>query len=592
VNNFVRACVAFALALLPILGGQGIAEAHAIVVSTSPAGWAVVGASPTEVSLTFSEPVELGLATVRVLGPAGDTITTAAPAHAEGRSEVLVVSLPGVLSDGSYTVNWQVTSADTHPVRGAFVFSVGQPSKSAATPPVETHTDTDLAVVLSYGAARWLSFAGLALLAGAAFFAVWCQAAAAVGRRARVLLSSGWWSLLAATVAVLLLYGPYATGRPLTAALDPSLVVDTAGTRLGVVMLSRLLLLGLVGVALLWFPRRADHGAATDPQRRRRGGAVLAATGLLALTWSAASHSGAGDLVVPALVADAAHLTAMAVWLGGLVVVGAVVVRSEDVSAMRVAVPRFSRVAFGSVLVLVATGVFQSWRLVGTPSALVGTSYGRVLLGKVALAAVLLVLGAAARRWVQRHYGAPVVTPSDRRRAARGPGHRQVRRFGAVVAAEAGIAALVLGLTAALVNTSSAAAELAAAHRPAENRPAEVAPPVPGEPVFADFDAGGVAGRGKVGALVSPGASGGSEVHVAVLDERGQPKAVAEVRATLSHPERSPEPVTVPLRYGGVPGHYISDALVLPVSGRWEMSLNVRTSDVDEAIVHVSVGIP
>jgi copper transport protein len=341
-----------------------------------------------------------------------------------------------------------------------------------------------------------------------------------------------------------------------------------------------------MGIALRWFLRRADHGEATDLQRRRRGAAVLAATWVLCLTWSAASHSGAGDLAGLALVTDAAHLTAMATWLGGLVVIGAVV-RSADGLAMRVAVSRFSQVALVSVIVLVATGVFQAWRLVGTPSALVGTSYGRVLLGKIAVTAVLLALGAMARRWVQRHYGFPVVSPSDRRRAARGPGGQQVRRFGTVIAAEAGIAALVLGLTAVLVNTSSAAAE-----RAAENRPAEVAQPAPGEPIIADFDTGGTAGRGKVAVVVAPGASGSNEVHLAVLDERGQPKQVAEVGVTLSHPERSPGPLTVPLRYSGVPGHYISDALSLPVSGRWEMSLKIRTSDVDEAIVHVSVGIP
>ncbi|MFC3898277.1 copper resistance protein CopC [Lentzea rhizosphaerae] len=586
-NNFARVCIAFVLALLPVLGVQGVAGAHAVVISTSPAGWAVLGTSPAEVSLTFSEPVELGLATVRMLGPAGDTITTAAPAHAAGRPEVLVVAVPRALSDGTYTVNWQVTSADTHPVHGAFVFSVGQPSTSAALPaPAQTHTSADRAVTLSYGLARWLSFAGLALLAGAAFFVVWCQTGPAVGRRVRVLLASGWWSLLAATVLVLLLYGPYATGRPLTAAADLSLVANTAGTRLGLAVLSRLLLLGLVGVVLLRFLRRADESEATDRQRRRRGAAVLGTTSVLALTWSAASHSGAGDLAWLAVVADAAHLTAMAVWLGGLVVVG-VVVRSADALAMRVAVPRFSQVALVSVLVLVATGLFQSWRLVGTPSALIGTSYGRVLLGKVAVAAVLLALGALARRWVQRHYGFPVVSPSDRRRAARGPGDRQVRRFGAVVVAEAVIAGLVLGLTAVLVGTSSAAAELAE-----REQAAEVAQPVPGEPVIADFDTGGAAGRGKIAVVVAPGASGGNEVHLAVLDERGRQKDVAEVGATLSHPERSPAPLTVPLRYSGLPGHYISDALSLPVSGRWDMSLKIRTSDVDEANVHVSVGIP
>ena len=93
-NNFARVCIAFVLALLPVLGVQGVASAHAVVISTSPAGWAVLGTSPAEVSLTFSEPVELGLAAVRMIGPAGDTITTAAPAHAQGRPEVLVIAVP------------------------------------------------------------------------------------------------------------------------------------------------------------------------------------------------------------------------------------------------------------------------------------------------------------------------------------------------------------------------------------------------------------------------------------------------------------------------------------------------------------------
>ncbi|NUT99384.1 MAG: copper-binding protein, partial [Saccharothrix sp.] len=135
------------------------------------------------------------------------------------------------------------------------------------------------------------------------------------------------------------------------------------------------------------------------------------------------------------------------------------------------------------------------------------------------------------------------------------------------------------------------AVQQAAATRPTAPPPTRPAA-APGEPVTADFDAGGAAGRGKVAALVAPGASGGRELHVAVLDERGQPKVVAEVRAALSHPERSPAPVPVPLRYGGVPGHYVSDAFSVPVSGDWSLSLAIRTSDVDEAIVDVPVGIP
>ncbi|QFZ24201.1 copper-binding protein [Saccharothrix syringae] len=591
-RNFARACAALVLALLPVLGGQGTAAAHATLVSTAPAGWQVLDTTPAEVALTFSEPVDLGLATVRLLGPAGDVVPTGEPAHAGDRPEAVVVPVPRALSDGTYTVSWQVTSADSHPVRGAFVFSVGRPSAATGNR-ADVAAEPGGAVVALHAATRWLSFAGFALLVGAAFHTAWCQARPAPGRRVRVLLVGGWWTLLAATVLALLLYGPYATGRPLGDAVDPALVADTSGTRMGVALLARLLLLGLVGFGLLRHLRRADESdvdpaADTAVARRRRVAVVLAVAGLLALTWSTASHSAAGGLVGLALAADAAHLTAMAVWLGGLVAVAAVAVRPDDVPALRVVVPRFSRAAPVAVAVVVVTGVFQSWRLVGTPDALVGTAYGRVLIGKLALVAALVALGAAARRWVRRHYGFPVVTVSDKRRAARGPGDGPVRRFGRLVAVEAGIAAAVLGLTAALVNTETAAVARAQARQAAAAPPAAA----PGEPAITDFDAGGAAGRGRVAVLAAPGSTGATELHVAVLDERGQPKGVPEVRAALTPPQGSSDPLDVPLRYGGVPGHYISDALPMAVSGRWEVSLAVRTSDVDEAIVQLPLGIP
>jgi copper transport protein len=553
---------------------QGIAEAHAAVVSTTPANWQVLTTTPTDISMTFSEPVDLGLATVRVVGPAGDTIGTGEPAHAEGRPEVVTVAVPRVLTDGTYTVTWHVTSADTHPAKGAFAFSVGQPTAtpSSTAAPVEPGGP----VALLFGAARGLSFAALALFVGAAFFAAWCLPAASRDRRWRVLLWSGWCGLVVTTVLVSLLYGPYATGG--TIADTASLLGSSAGTRMGVVMLLRLALLGLLAAGLLWFLRREE---VEDPPRRTRAAVVLVASLGLAATWSAAAHSATG---VVALAVDAVHLTAMAVWLGGLAVVAAVPLRSGGVAAMRVSLPRFSRVAVVSVILMVLTGLFQSWRLVGTAQALVDTTYGRLLLVKAALVVVLVGSGLLARRWVRRHYGFPVVTVSDRRRVARGPDGGQVRRFGTVVAVEAGIAVLVLGLTAVLVGTDSARVELAAAK-------AAATAVVPGVPVVVAFDAGGVAGRGRVSAVLTPGSVGANELHITVLDEQGRLRGVEEVRANITLAEASLGPLDVPMRYSGTPGHYISEVVTAPVSGRWELSLSVRTSDVDEAIVRLPVGI-
>ena len=50
-------------------------------------------------------------------------------AHIGGDRTTAAVKLPAGLKDGTYVVAWRVTSADSHPVSGAFSFSIGQPSR-------------------------------------------------------------------------------------------------------------------------------------------------------------------------------------------------------------------------------------------------------------------------------------------------------------------------------------------------------------------------------------------------------------------------------------------------------------------------------
>jgi copper transport protein len=71
-------------------------------------------------------------------------------------------------------------------------------------------------------------------------------------------------------------------------------------------------------------------------------------------------------------------------------------------------VRRFSAIAFGSVVALAATGLYQSWRQVGSWSALTGTTYGQLLLAKIALVAVLVGIARVSRRWTGHLADAPV----------------------------------------------------------------------------------------------------------------------------------------------------------------------------------------
>lgn len=120
-----------------LLGGAGPASAHAALTGSDPQDGAVVATAPKEVTLTFSEQVALGDDSIRILDPDGKRADTgAAPRDLQSGSTVKYgVSLHAGLPDGTYTVAWQAVSADSHPVSGAFTFSVGAPSKTTVALP-------------------------------------------------------------------------------------------------------------------------------------------------------------------------------------------------------------------------------------------------------------------------------------------------------------------------------------------------------------------------------------------------------------------------------------------------------------------------
>ena len=312
--------------------------------------------------------------------------------------------------------------------------------------------------------------------------------------------------------------------------------------------------------------------------------AVIAFGMLLGFTWSLADHAATGPLVPLALITDAAHLTAMSAWLGGLAVLGGVMLRSGDVLGMRVAVPRFSRTALICVCVLVATGVFQAWREIGTLKALTGTAYGTLLLVKTGLVALITAFAWSARRWVRTHYGFRVVSVSDKRRARRGPPPAELSRFRRAVTAETVVAVLVLGVTSALVSVEPADAQLTreatAARPPAITGPVNVVLP---------FAAGGANGSGQLAVTVLPGKVGPNEIHLSVLDAQNQPRDVPEVRAELRLPERN---------LGATPGDpgirrrgSLHRPERFPAHARSvELGITVRTSETDQAVVRVPVG--
>ena len=227
------------------------------------------------------------------------------------------------------------------------------------------------------------------------------------------------------------------------AALEPAVVITVVlETRAGRIWLARLGLLVLIAAVLLLVPRatsRLDWLAV-------RGEVVLLAALALGLIAAAGHAAAAAPDAKTAVALDALHVLATGVWIGGLLPLGALLVaagREHGGDARPYAVltaRRFSRVALTCLVVLVLSGVVNAVVHVGGVPALVGTTYGRLLLVKLALLLPLLLLG-----WLNRRRLLPRL--SGEAETIGRPAMRDLARF---VAFEAALALALLGVVAVM----------------------------------------------------------------------------------------------------------------------------------------------
>ncbi|MFF0673266.1 copper resistance protein CopC [Streptomyces tendae] len=595
-----------AVLVLLLLGGAGPASAHAALSSTDPGDGAVLQRAPGHVTLTFSESVGLRDDSFRVLDPGGHRVRTGATGHAEGRSDTARVALPAGLGEGTYTVAWRVVSADSHPVSGAFTFSVGKPSQTTA--PVDTGPAEDPLTATLHKLARYLAYLSAALLIGPAAFVALCRPPDPAPLRRP--LVAGWWTLLAATVALLVLRAPYEAGTGPSSALDADALAGTLTARPGVLLLIRLALLAPAALFVVRMSRepRVSRQFRESPEpradRHPPHSPLVAAAGValavgLALTWAAAEHASAGIQVPVAMTSSVLHLLATAVWLGGLVAL-LTTLRASRPAPDGVTVARFSRTAFAAVTVLVVTGVYQSWRGLGSWEALTASTYGRLLLAKVVLVAVLLAAAAVSRRWTAALSTAPAAVREPDRAHERVPqpagggpppeapqppcgdtatgdtGTESALRRGLYrsVLVEAVVAAVVLGVTTVLTATppGRSAEEAARGAVPAGGV-------LPASVTTIPFEIG-TTGRGTVQITLDPGRTGDNAVQAVVFGPDGSLAAVPELRLSFTLPDQDVGPIEADLVDRG--GYWSANTVTLPLPGTWTMKTTVRVSEIDQ----------
>ena len=554
-------------ALLTLVLPAAPAGAHAILERTAPVAGSVVDQLPGEITLTFSEPVRIVADKIRVTAPDGTRADAGKPVV---RDAELVIPLKAGGPKGTYLVSYRLISADSHPVSGGYSFSYGQVSAVPGEGDNGADVKTDALVKNAMSGARFIGFIGLILLVGPALvlFALWPRRLSARDPGRVALTGAG----LLALGAVLELYLqiPYTAGTTLVD-VSSTAARDVLGTPFGAAHLIRLAV--AVAVAVLLRPLIAGRAGKIDQT-------LLIILGVVGLaTWPISGHPSASPVPTLTVVADAAHLAAMSVWIGGLVMLFAFLLRRADTRELTAIVPVWSGWAMLAITVLVLAGTAQALVEIGTVDALTGTTYGRLVMIKVGLLAVVLGVAAYSRRITNRRFTPAPATPGDEDEDEDEPvdappaepaDRLRLRR---AVMIEVLIAVVVLGFTSVLVQTSPARSVQAG-----ENT------------TQGPFSTTVTTNLVKLEVEVSPGRVGPNTVHLYALKPDGSgPQSVAEWKATAALPSKGIEPIVVPT-LALTPDH-ASGSVTLTPAGTWELKFTVRVDDLNQTTIAVQVPI-
>jgi copper transport protein len=475
--------------------GVSPAAAHATVISTTPENGAILDQPITTVEVTFNEVVEPR--DVTVVDERGERTDIE-----HGRAETLEIPID-TSGGGWFAVSWRVISADGHPVSGAITFRVGAgtaEAPEALRDAVAGASETDFADV-GRTVARSFALGGLFVLAGSAFLRLWAleRALPVVRHVAHVAAAISVIGGIAAVVAA-------AAGDLIS---WPGSVADAAP------------IAALVAAA--W--RRGD-----------RSNTVAVAFGVALAALAAAGLTGhvAADGRIVARVGLVAHLIAAAVWLGG---VPALIASLRSGAGWNV-IARFSRSATVALAVVVGAGTVSALLLASELSVLTGTTWGQLLIAKVALVAVAVGAG-AVNRYLLR----------DRRRP---------ELLGQLLLVEATILVAVVAVS-GLITRNSPEPET------------EV-----DEPVNTTVDAGPLA----VEVLIGEPSEQDRELHVTVYED-GRPVDIEGLILTLASDENGIAPIPQELAFAGT-GHLIGSTDDLRLPGAWVIDVAVRVDRFTE----------
>ena len=472
------------------------AYAHAFVIGSDPSPSQSLPTPPATVLVRLSEPVDIHYSSIKVLDAGGKEIDLKDNHYVNGDHTTLSVTLPPGIKDGIYTVSTKMLSeTDGHVTENAFVFGIGQ----ATIPTANTNGGNGQSsqIYLPEAFARFPTLVGQVIVVGGAFATLWLwkpvtkidwfsdsikEMRRMIDKRIAILMIIGSGILLASDFGMI-----YAEAKSLDVG-----IAEAIATKFGAVWIVRLVIsFVLIGLsAVLFRNQRKNKGILT--QNRIVYG--LLGVGLIALvTTSVIGHGASLNPASIPLLIDFTHNLAASLWIGGVIYLAFVVVpavkRSQTVgyvkaSVLSLIIPRFSTIPVVILGIIVITGPFLLYLLEPNLALTLASLYGKALIAKLILAAVMIGIGAYNQMIIQRDNlkvvlvaptasiaggsGQSRIDKSDSKKGSDSEsgsgnhylnGNTVISKFGKTTKAEAFVGVALLAAVAVLVNTGLPAGE-------------------------------------------------------------------------------------------------------------------------------------
>jgi len=550
---------------LIIISSIPLAYAHPFIVSSDPAKSSSVSAGIDQIVIHYSETVEIEFSAIKVLDSSGNQIDNKDTRYI-GNESTLVVTTPP-LKDGIYTVTSKTLSKiDGHLVDEAFVFGVG----NVAIPPQKPRDITE-SIYFPEAGARFPGIIGQVVVLGSVIssVAIWGSM-----RKKKIVQENfselqkfyqskfssvtgiGLFLVFASNILMLVV-------QTLRLQTSASAVLQTS---FGSVWIVRMAI--TVVLLAVWFLIENKSSVSNKKQT------LLLGLSLILIGTTTIIGHGAASEQLSAIIIDYAHNLIASVWIGGVIFFGFILLpalskldggKKEIITLL--AIPRFSSMIVVSLGILVITGPTLLWLLEDDVTLLIQSSYGFLIMGKIAVASIMAAIGGYNQFKIQKSAERDIKSNTI----------NVHRKLGRSLKTEAALGVILLGLVALLTNSSL---------------PTSQAQQTQAQQITNGFQTSEFSENARFDINIDPFTSGSNTIVISVFDSDGNPLADIDVlKVKVSNPQRNIAPIDIPISKISENKNEYQGNLTFGFSGNWNVEIEAKRKDHVNESVRFSVAV-